>query len=77
MDREKRIFPRKMKVIAKGIEIYGSGIFEYSVRSEDIRIIVILDQAYYVPGLTNYLRIISPQVICKKKIHRYLHSSLK
>ena len=67
MDREKRIFPRKMKVIAKGIEIYGSGIFEYSVRSEDIRIIVILDQAYYVPGLTNYLRIIYPQVVCTKK----------
>ena len=31
---EEKSFPRKLKGIAKGIEIYGSGIVEYSARSE-------------------------------------------
>ena len=60
---EDKKFPRKLKGIAKGLEIYGFGIVEYSVRSESGRMIEIRDQAYYVPGLPKDLRIIYPQVI--------------
>ena len=63
MDIEEKVFPRNIKGIAKGLEIYGFGIVEYSVRSESERIIALRDQEYYVPGLPNYLRIISPQFI--------------
>ena len=31
---EKKMFPRKLKVISKGLEISGFGIVEYYVRSE-------------------------------------------
>ena len=55
---EDKTFPRKLKGIAKGIEISGFGIVEYSVRSESGRMIALWDQAYYVPGLPNDLRII-------------------
>ena len=51
-------FPRKLKGIAKGLEISGFGIVEYSVRSEIGRMIAHRAQAYYVPGLPNYFRII-------------------
>ena len=61
---EEKTPPRNIKGIAKGIEIYGFGIFEYSVRSESGLIIALRAQAYYVPGLPNYLRIIYPQGIC-------------
>ena len=54
---------RKLKGTAKGLEISGFGIVEYSVRSESGRMIALRDQAYYVPGLTKDLRIISPQGI--------------
>ena len=67
MDLEEKTFPRKLKAIAKGLEIYGFGIFEYSVRSESGRMIALQDQAYYVPGLPKDLRIISPQGICKSE----------
>ena len=60
---EKNTFPRKLKCIAEGLEISGFGIVEYSVRSKSGRIIELQDQAYYVPGLPKYLRIISPQGI--------------
>ena len=63
MKLELDIFPRNIKVVAKGLEIFGFGIVEYSVRSESGRIIVLWDQAYYVPGLPKYFRIISPQGI--------------
>ena len=61
---EDRKFPRRLKVIAKGLEISGFGIVEYSVRSESGSMIALRDQAYYVPGLPKDLRIISLQGIC-------------
>ena len=60
---EEKTFPRNLKGIAKGLEIYGFGIVEYSVRSESGRMIALRAQAYYVPGLPKDLRIISPQGI--------------
>ena len=63
MKLEEKKFPRNLKGIAKGIEIYGFGIVEYSIRSESERMIALRDQAYYAPGLPKYLRIISPQGI--------------
>ena len=60
---EEKKFPRNLKGIAKGLEISGFGIVEYSVRSESGSIIAPRSQAYYVPGLPKYLRIISPQGI--------------
>ena len=56
-------FPRKLKGIAKGLEISGFGIVDYSFRSESGRMIALRDHAYYVPGLPKDLRIISPQGI--------------
>ena len=63
MKLEEKTFPRNLKGIAKGLEIYGFRIVEYSVRSESGRMIELRAQAYYVPGLPKDLRIISPQVI--------------
>ena len=60
---EEKKFPRNLKDIAKGLEISGFGIVEYSVRSESGHMIALRDQAYYVPGLPKYLRIISSQGI--------------
>ena len=53
-----------LKVLSKGLEIYGFWIVEYSVRSESGRMISLRYQEYYVPGLPKDLRIISPQGIC-------------
>ena len=50
--------PRNLKGTAKGLEIYGFGIVEYSIRSESGRMIALWYQAYYVPGLPKDLRII-------------------
>ena len=61
---EEKKFPRKIEGIAKGLEIYGFVIVKYSVRSESGRMIEIWAQEYYVPVLSNDLRIISPQGIC-------------
>ena len=63
MKLEEKTFPINLKGIAKGLEIYGFGIVEYSVRSDIGRIIALWDQASNVPGLPKYLRIISPQGI--------------
>ena len=60
---EEKNIPRNLKGIAKGLEIYGFGIAEYSVRSESGRMIALRAQAYYIPGLPNDLSIISPQGI--------------
>ena len=70
MELEEKTFPRKLKGIAKGLEIYGFGIVEYSVRSESGSMIALRAQAYYVPGLPNNLRIISPQVICISEVYK-------
>ena len=64
MKLEEKTFPRKLKGIAKGLEISGFGIVEYSIRSESGRIIALWAPPSYVPGLPKYLRIISPQGIC-------------
>ena len=63
MKLEEKTSPRNLKGIAKGLEISGLGIIEYSVRSESGSMIALQDQAYYVPGLPKDLRIISPQGI--------------
>ena len=60
---EEKTLPRRLKCTAKGLEISGFGIVEYSVRSESGRMIALWAQAYYVPGLPKYLRIIYPQGI--------------
>ena len=64
MKLEEKTFPRNIKVIAKGLEISGFGIVEYSVRSESGHMIALQAQEYYVPGLPKDLRIIFPQGIC-------------
>ena len=63
MKLEEKKVPRKIKGIAKCIEISVFGIVEYSVRSESGRMIEFRAQAYYVPGLPKDLRIISQQGI--------------
>ena len=57
---EEKTFPRNLKGIAKGLEIFGFGIVEYSVRSESGRIIALWDEEYYVPGLPKVLCVIYP-----------------
>ena len=64
MKLEEKKFPRNLKGIEKGLEIYVFGIVEYSVRSESGRMRALRAQAYYVPGLPKDLHIISPQGIC-------------
>ena len=63
MKLEEKKFPRKLKGIAKGLEISRFGIVEYSIRSESGSMIALRAQAYYVPGLPKDLRIIYPQGI--------------
>ena len=63
MNLEDKTFPRNLKGIAKGLDISGFGIVEYSVKSESGRMIALQDQVYYVLGLPNDLCIISPQFI--------------
>ena len=63
MKLEEKKSPRRLKGIAKGLEISGFGIVEYSYRSESGHMIALRAQAYYVPGLPKDLRIIYPQGI--------------
>ena len=63
MNIEEKTLPRKIKGTTKGLEISGFRIVKYSIRSESGCTIVLRDQAYYVPGLPKYLRIISTQGI--------------
>ena len=63
------MLPINLKGIAKGLQISGFGIVKYSVGSESGHIIAIQDQSYYVPGLPNYLRIISPQVFHTSELY--------
>ena len=48
---EEKKLPRKLKGISKGLDISRFGIVEYSLRSENGRMIAIRDQAYYISGL--------------------------
>ena len=59
-----KTFPRNIKSISKGLEIYVFGIVEYSFRSECLNIIALRDQAYCVPGSPKYFCIIYLQGIC-------------
>ena len=61
---EQKTFPRKLKGIAKGLDISRFGIVEYSIRSESGHMIALRDQAYHVPGLPKDVRIIYLQGIC-------------
>ena len=63
MKLEEKTSPRRLKGIAKGLEMSGFGIVEYSVRSESGHMIALRDHAYYVPGLPKDFRIIYPQGI--------------
>ena len=63
MNLEYNIILINIKGIVKGLEIYGFGIVEYSIKSESGRMIALQDQEYYVHGLSKYLCIISPQGI--------------
>ena len=56
MKLEEKKFPRKLKGIAKGLEISGFGIVEYSVRSESARMIALRAPEYYVPSFPKDLR---------------------
>ena len=56
-----------IKCIGKGLYISGFWIVEYYVSSESESMIALRAQAYYVLGLPNYLRIISPQGILTKE----------
>ena len=44
MNLEEKAFPKILKGIDKGLEIYGFGIVEYSVRRESGRMIALRDQ---------------------------------
>ena len=58
---EDKTFPRNLKGIAKGHDISGFGIAQYSVRSEIGRMIAFRDQTYYFPGY---------QMICASFTHK-------
>ena len=63
VDLEEKILQINLKGIYKGLNISGFLIIEYSVRSESGCMVALRDQAYYVPGLPKYWRIIYPQGI--------------
>ena len=70
MNLEEKTFPRNLKRISKGLETYGFGIVEYSVRSESGRMIALWAHAYYVPRLPKYFRIIYPQYISTSEVYK-------
>ena len=63
------MIPRKIKGVARIIEIYGSGIVKYYFRSESVCMIKLWNQAYYGPGLPKDLHIISPQFVCTSEVY--------
>ena len=76
MKLEEKTFPRKLKGIAKGLEISGFGIVQYSVRSESGRMIALRDQSYYVPGFTKgFAHHFPTRYLHIRSIQGYLHSS--
>ena len=68
VELEEKAFSRNIKGVAKGLNIPVFGIFVYSVGNESGHMIAFQDQAYYVPGLSKDLRIISPQVLCTSEV---------
>ena len=65
VELEDNILFRNIKAITKSLDISGSRVVKYSVRSESGCMIAFQSQEYYVPGLPKDLCIILPQVICK------------
>ena len=63
MKLEEKTLPRKLKGVAKGLEIYGFGVVEYSVRSEIGGMIALRSQEHCVHRLPKNLRIIYQQGI--------------
>ena len=59
-DIEEKTLPRNLNFISKGLGIYRFIIFEYYVSSESGLMIALKNQAYCVPDLLKYLRIIKP-----------------
>ena len=70
MKLEEKTFTRNLKGIEKGLEISGFGIVKYSVRSESGHMVALRDKTYYILGLPNYLRIISPQGIRTSEVYK-------
>ena len=64
------MFPRNIRGIAKGHEIYGFDIVEYSVWSESGRMIAIRAGAYYVYGSPKDLCIDPHKVLAHHKYTR-------
>ena len=52
------------------LDIYGSDIVEYYIRSESGCMVLLWYQAYYAPGLPKYLHIFPPQVICTSEVYK-------
>ena len=50
---EDKIFPRKNKVISKGLEVSRFSIVEYYIRNKNGCMIELQDQSYYLPGFKN------------------------
>ena len=63
LEIEEKMSPRNIKGTAKGFYIPGLGIVEYSVRSENGRLVADQDHAHCIPGLPKDLCIIYPQNI--------------
>ena len=55
---EEKKFPRKLKGVAKGLDISEFGMVEYFIMSESGCMIALWAQEYYFPELPKYLRII-------------------
>ena len=64
MEHEDNILPRKIEGIAKGLDIPGSWVIEYYVRSKSGCIISLRDKGYYFTGLPKDLHTIFSQDIC-------------
>ena len=64
VDLEEGIYPGKLKVITRGLEISVFVVVDYSLRSESGCMIVLGYQAYSVTGLPKDLCIIYMQCIC-------------
>ena len=64
VDLEEKTFPRNIKGIFKGLDIYVYGIVDYSIISESGCMVLLQYQAYYVTGLPKDFCIICLQGIC-------------
>ena len=70
MQLEDNIFPRNIKGIEKGLEIYGFGMSKYSIRSGSGSMIALRYHAYCVRRLPKDLQIIFSQGIFTSEIYK-------